>query len=61
MKKIGLLTQYSDNFGSILQCYATKQKLIALGFECVVISIKPELDYLKLKKIGSLFNHFYIL
>lgn len=37
MKKIGLVTFYDGNFGSILQCYATKRKLELDGYECEVI------------------------
>ncbi len=36
--KVGLVTFYKDNFGSILQCYATKVMIERAGFKCIVIS-----------------------
>lgn len=36
-KKIGLLTFYRDNFGSALQCFATKTTLEKMGYECVLL------------------------
>lgn len=38
MGKIGLITFYENNYGSILQCYATKYFLENHGYECVVVS-----------------------
>lgn len=37
-KKIGLVTLYKDNYGSILQCYSTKTYINELGFECDLIT-----------------------
>ncbi len=34
MKRIGLVTLFRDNYGSELQCYATKTFLKKLGYEC---------------------------
>lgn len=39
-KKIGLITFYNNNFGSILQCYATKTVLESMGYACDVLDIK---------------------
>ena len=33
-KKIGLVTLYENNYGSILQCFATKTYIESLGFKC---------------------------
>lgn len=35
--KIGLITYFKENYGSSLQCYATKKHLESLGIECEVI------------------------
>lgn len=37
MKKIGLVTFFQGNFGSILQCYATKCAIEKEGFECEIL------------------------
>lgn len=37
MSKIGLITLFSRNYGSALQCYATKKYIENLGFKCVVM------------------------
>ena len=37
MGKIGLLTFYKDNFGSVLQCYATKRIIDKMGYDCRII------------------------
>lgn len=39
MAKIGILTLYKDNFGSILQTYSTYSYLNDLGFECEILKI----------------------
>lgn len=36
--KVGLITFYKNNYGSILQCYATKRKLSMYGVECFVLN-----------------------
>lgn len=38
MKKIGLVTLYKNNYGSIIQCYSTKTFLEKMGYECIVLS-----------------------
>lgn len=50
MKKIGLITFFRDNFGSILQCYATKKYVESLGFECSVLYEKENALFLKVKR-----------
>lgn len=42
--KIGLITYYKDNYGSILQCYSTKYMTEALGYECVVMYKREKKD-----------------
>lgn len=37
MKNIGLITLYERNYGSALQCYATKRTIEKMGFHCSVI------------------------
>lgn len=34
MNKVGLVTIYAKNYGSVLQCYASKQYLMKQGFDC---------------------------
>lgn len=56
MKKIGLITYHSYNYGSLLQCYSTKHFLESNGFCCDVI----DLDYSEVslnQRINSLFAH----
>ena len=45
MSKIGLITLYKENYGSILQCFATKSFIESLGNECIVLDspFKPEI------------------
>lgn len=38
MRKIGLITLFEENYGSILQCYSTKTFVESLGYECDVLS-----------------------
>jgi len=54
-KKIGLVTLFNNNYGSILQCYATKTYVESLGFDCVVLEEK------KRKKIWGKIRRYYIL
>lgn len=55
MRKVGLLTLYKDNFGSILQCYATKKVLENAGLQCTVIyEMEPKKPLLLKKTIGFL-------
>lgn len=52
MKKIGLLTLYKDNYGSILQCFATKQFLSNYGFEVQLFSVKESANHkYKIRKL----------
>lgn len=53
MKKIGIITFYKDNFGSILQCFATKKFIESLGYECTVLYEKENEFFLKVKRIPS--------
>lgn len=40
--KVGLITLFRNNYGSILQCYATCEFLKSQGYECEVLSEKCE-------------------
>lgn len=40
MKKIGLITLYKDNYGSILQCFSTKRFVESLNVECQVLDLE---------------------
>lgn len=54
MKKIGLITLYRDNFGSILQAYATYNFVESLGCECKIIQpVYSDSRMDKIKKIPS--------
>ena len=46
MKKIGLLSVYNHNYGSILQAYALQKKLSQLGYQSEIIKYKKT-NYLK--------------
>lgn len=43
-RKIGLITFYRDNYGSSLQCFATKNILEHLGYQCVLLNVLPDHD-----------------
>ena len=58
--KIGLVTLYRENYGSILQCYSLKFFLNSLNNECDVLYLKDDenlfhLDVIK-RKIRTLIN-----
>ena len=48
MKKIGLVTLWENNYGSILQCYSTKTYIENKQFECALLSNTPQRGSLKL-------------
>lgn len=56
MGKIGLITFYENNYGSILQCYATKYFLENHGYECVVISCREVQQPNLMNKVGKYFR-----
>ena len=37
MKHVGLVTYYNNNYGSILQCFASKHFIESLGYKCHVL------------------------
>ena len=54
---IGLITLYRDNFGSILQAYASYSYIKSLGFCCDILQYKYKANLVeKLKK----FLKYYI-
>lgn len=55
MKKIGIVTLYNDNYGSILQCYSTKKYVEKLGYIGIIFSEKMNF-WLKIK---NLLKHAY--
>lgn len=53
--KIGLITLYRDNFGSILQAYASYSYIKSLGFQCDIIQYKYKSNFVeKLKKVPKI-------
>lgn len=64
INKIGLVTFYKDNFGSILQCYATMRIVEQMGFDCIVLSQEDQLKkkdiecIRRVKRIGFLLSNF---
>ena len=44
MKKVGLVTLYSKNYGSTLQCYSLKNVIQKFGYDCVVLTIELDGD-----------------
>lgn len=57
-EKVGIVTLYRDNFGSILQCYATYSYIESLGYQCAIIERPKESAVRKLFKIPK---HFFKL
>lgn len=55
MRKVGLITIHGiNNFGSLLQAYATQQAVIQMGYECEVINYKyPNEYHLQRMKVSS--------
>lgn len=52
-EKIGLNTFYGLNYGSNLQCYATKSFVESLGYQCDLLRIRID-KFAKIKKIFKL-------
>ena len=40
MNKVGIVTLYRDNFGSILQAYSTYSFVEKLGYDCTILELK---------------------
>lgn len=58
-KDVGLVTYYKENYGSILQCYATKSFLESVGFHCHVLYQKYDsIQYFELR-LKNLLYHAY--
>lgn len=54
LKKVGLITLYRDNFGSILQAYSTYSFVRSLNYECKIIHLRYSNSKIeKIKKIPS--------
>lgn len=55
MKKIGIVTLYRDNFGSILQAYSTYSFITSLGNDCTILQEKNNKNFFaKIKKISTI-------
>ena len=59
MTKIGILTLYKDNFGSILQTYSTYSYLKELGFECEILKIND--SHSLMDKIIRISKQMYLI
>jgi len=57
MKKIGLITSYHGNYGSVLQCYATKKTIEKKGYVCDVIYEK----YAGFEKIRHIIYRLFLI
>ena len=58
-KNIGLVTYYKENYGSILQSYATKAFLESMGFRCHILYQEYDsMQYFELK-LKNLLHHVY--
>ena len=58
MKKIALITLFENNYGSILQCYATKHFVESMECKCDVLcdqSLNNPTFFARIKKIPYLF------
>jgi hypothetical protein len=56
-KKVGLVTYYKENYGSVLQCYATKYFLSSLGLECDVIYRMYKTRMISAERMTNIFRH----
>lgn len=55
MSKIGIITLYKDNFGSILQCFSIYSYLSSLGHDCSILQITYSKSIKrKIKKVSVL-------
>lgn len=59
MKNVGLITLYKDNFGSILQCYATKYTINRMGYGCKVLDLNNSILKYPFIKIDNLLKLIY--
>lgn len=59
MKKIGLITLYNNNYGSILQCYATKTYIESLGYSCEVLFQLPDEKKKSVRKLKKICVNLY--
>lgn len=58
-KDIGLVTYYKENYGSILQCYATKNYLEQKGYNCHVLYEKYDARQLRVVRAKNIIFHAY--
>ena len=58
-KDIGLVTYYKENYGSILQCYATKKYLEQKGYHCHVLYEKYDTKQLGVIRAKNIIFHAY--
>ncbi len=48
MKHVGLVTYYNNNYGSILQCFASKHFIENLGYKCHVLYETSHYSYIRI-------------
>lgn len=58
-KDIGLVTYYKENYGSILQCYATKKYLEQKGYNCHVLYEKYDTRQFGVVRAKNIIFHVY--
>ena len=56
MKRVGLVTYYKENYGSVLQCYSTKHYLESLGLECHVLYRRYK-SSISFERISNILHH----
>lgn len=56
---IGLITYYKENYGSILQCYATKSFLESIGYRCHVLYQKYDTTQHMMLRLRNTLYHAY--
>ncbi|MCL1796317.1 MAG: polysaccharide pyruvyl transferase family protein, partial [Clostridia bacterium] len=62
MEKVGLVTLWRANYGSALQCYATKHILQSLGYSCVLVERREKSAPVHfLKRVENRLYRFYLL
>jgi len=58
-KNIGLVTYYKENYGSILQCFATKKYLEHKGYNCHVLYERCDTRQFGVVRVKNIIFHAY--